>query len=747
MKRPLRTTLCLSLFGLLCPAVSGQASTSLEALAPPSSIGSSLGLQPVEDGLIGGAASYEARFDDQGFTFVASLGRQAPFEHSLRLEAVSIEQGGVRRALVADEPEARGLTAVYERGFGVREEAEVRQDGLEHSFVVAGPLADGGDLCLVLALEGELAHLGVRLASGAHSFRSPYGGVDVGALTVLDAAGRSVKSDVRLEDGSLVLSAPAAFLAEATWPVTLDPLIGSGFAIDGSTTWDDGKPDVSWDASWSQYLVVWRREFSATSHGIRGQRLNQLGAPIGGTVFFSSGTGTMSAPRVADANFASRFVVVWQQEVGSLFGDISQVVAQAFDPGIASLSGTVVLDSAGPGDLSSPDVGGEVLKSPYRQAVVVWDREGTGIRGAKLDVDVSGTPALLSVFGIAADVTGFSVVSSPTITRNAGNAGVYAVVYLRTSPLILGDSDVHGVLLDRDGAIIGASAKLYESVEDELPPDVDGGSSATAEFVAAFVSDGTNDRLLAVPFKLGTAANIEVQPWQVLSEIASKDVLPIVAFDYWKVLVGYGLPGPFSSELMVVGLDPHTCLTCEDPYSVSNDFGLGSMAIAPIASGGNYENTEALAVFSFDDSVLSAQGDILGQRLDFAAHSGTAQDIGGGCGLGGNALAQGTPDIGNGSFALEVGGADPLATLTILNIGLPTGALACGPCQWVPFLLDFPLPMTAGAAAAVVGIPCDTNLVGAVVDAQWTVISPSSSPCVLYPSVSLSNRLRITVGI
>jgi hypothetical protein len=48
---------------------------------------------------------------------------------------------------------------------------------------------------------------------------------------------------------------------------------------------------------------------------------------------------------------------------------------------------------------------------------------------------------------------------------------------------------------------------------------------------------------------------------------------------------------------------------------------------------------------------------------------------------------------------------------------------------------------------AATAIPWDPTLLGAQLDAQWTSLTPTSAPCPLIPGASISNRLRLTLGL
>ena len=122
---------------------------------------------------------------------------------------------------------------------------------------------------------------------------------------------------------------------------------------------------------------------------------------------------------------------------------------------------TEIRASAASLTFSRPDVGGELLKVPFKQVIVVWDQNGIGIRGAKYELELAGDPTLVHSFTIAADVLGFTSHASPAISRTAGNGGLYGVAYLRKSNLISGLWQSYAAVIDRDGAVADERGWLW----------------------------------------------------------------------------------------------------------------------------------------------------------------------------------------------------------------------------------------------------------------------------------------------
>jgi hypothetical protein len=752
---PLLLAATAALAAIQDPSASPSSRASAEALARVGAsvaISDAVGLAPHhEGGLIGGGRSYEALFDERGARFLAALGRQAPFTHELSFEAVALEQGGARLELLPDAPKIDGLTAVFERAPGVRERFEVRREGLEHSLVVGAPLG-AGDLELHIDLGGSVAGLGERMSDGTHRFASAFGGVDVGRLTVLDAAGKSAQGDVRLEGGQLVYSAPGEFLAEAVWPVTLDPLIGANFGVSTSIDADE-QPDAAFEEVNFNYMVVWRRVLSATSAQVRGLRLDGSTLAVeGGTIFLDSVAGTLNGrPRIATANGVARFVVTWTQESVTP----SQVLVETIHPGTGAEQPVVaVATSTTPGAFQRADIGGEALGSGFNRMLVVWDRALIGIQGIALTPSATAGPSFGAAFSIANQAFSNLDLNTPSISRTAGPNGLYAVAYTSDS-LISAQGDAHVVVLDRDGVPVAPIQTVFNSPEAEIDVEIDGGNGYASEWVAVTsqLYPGTLfdlQRLHATSVR-ASAGSVTVGPTKVLIEGLSIQDHPLfsVSMRAGKAFVAYTKSGVFSYPLAVVGLNPADCSVCESETQIAvlNRPGTPCVSLNASSSGALY-NTVGLVLWDDATSFGSADTDVKAQYVSVLGGGGTAVDLGGGCGGGGTITPalMGAPQIGNGGLVVATTNIDTAATLALLNVTFPQAPLVCGSCQWAPFLITQGAPIFGGTAGLTLTIPCNPALVGGVLDVQFTLLGTTATPCALFPNASLSNIVRLTLG-
>jgi hypothetical protein len=552
-----------------------------------------------------------------------------------------------------------------------------------------------------------------------------------------------VAGEVRVADGALELVLPAAFVDGARWPLLLDPLIGSVLTIDGSTN-DDTQADASFEELSQRYLAVWLRTFSATSAVVRGQLLNVSGAPVFGTLFLSS-TGVASRPRVATLNGDGRFLAVWVQDSPG----ISEVLAMPCHPATGILYEPKYLDSGAPGSLHHVDVGGERLGSGFAWAMAVWDDDTAGIVASRLQVQTTGlltsTPFVLAADTLLGDTHG-----TPSISRSTGDAGIYAVAYTRRASPVA-DADAHVSLVDRHGSVQG-SAKLFDTPDNEIEVDVDGGGVGNGNWV---VASGTSlsglDVLRATPVRWTGSALAISPPVVISSNLAYGDSFS-VGQRPGKAFIAWHERSFLIDVVNLRGLDPATCMTCESTLLV-NVVDSGKPAYPTVSlsasSSGAYYNTLGLVLWNrLTTTVFTTHGDIVAQLIGVIGTSGTYTDLGGGCGQGGflDASQAGEPAIGNGYFVPGITGADPLASVAIFNITVPQSPLTCGACSFAPYLLTSLVPVVGGAASPVVPIPCNPAYVGVALDLQYSVASPSSTPCSLYPHFSYSNIVRITLG-
>jgi hypothetical protein len=256
------------------PGLPGNASSFLRT---------SHGLASVNGELVGGGPDYSVSFDGSGPHFVPALGREAPATRTLSFELQSIQLGDVELYAPGGpvQPELSGEFVQYQRGPSIVERYASGAEGLWQSFVFhelpTGSV--GGDLVVVGQLSSDLT-LGTRGPIGL-SFDEPgLGSVTWGGVTGIDADGNTTPGEVRYSNGRIELVLPAEFVAGASLPLVLDPLIGTDFTVAGSGQ-RENVPDVAYDFSNDLYLAAWEHVSSGLDVDIRGRRFDSSGGALG----------------------------------------------------------------------------------------------------------------------------------------------------------------------------------------------------------------------------------------------------------------------------------------------------------------------------------------------------------------------------------------------------------------------------------------------------------------------------------
>ena len=248
-------------------------------------------------------ANWKASFTREGSTFIPFFGSKAPRNFPISFRVESARRGAAAIALSAPHELARtGDRIDLDRG-GLVERYDFSPAELEQSFVFAHVPEAEGDLSLRLHVESELeAH---AVADGI-DFSNELGRVHYGGARVVDAAGRELALEGRLEGGAIELSVPGGFLAGATLPLTIDPVL-LVFAVD-HTSYNDFAPDIAFDAQSDNYIIVYEEEASATDHDVYAMLISgSTNLVAQGYIDFT--TQNWNEPSVADNALNSEFLV------------------------------------------------------------------------------------------------------------------------------------------------------------------------------------------------------------------------------------------------------------------------------------------------------------------------------------------------------------------------------------------------------------------------------------------------------
>jgi hypothetical protein len=704
------------------PALAQTDLRSGHADAPPlPNLTANVGMHEVDGELWAVGASYKARFDAAGVMIVPDLGAEAPRSLPLWLGPASARRE-VTTSQEVTQPSApcqRGMTAVFERGPHFEERYEARVEGLEQTFLLRELPAGGGDLVVRFDYTTELTP---RVAGAGLSFDDERGrGLTFGAVTGIDADGRSVAGRVELAGDAIELVLPAEFVATARLPLLVDPLIGGKSDVYTATAASNS--DASYDVTTDSYLVVFQRDWSSTDHDVYGQRVTPSGALLGSVVLFEVSVPNVGEnPAVGNCNGSNRWFVAWRDTLTP--GSNANIVGRACDAASGSISTQLTLASTAAYE-DSPDVGGEAVLG-FQNVLVVWTRDG--VQAARVAVPLTGNPTLTSSFTLSTGINDFNC----RISNSGGQPGIYAVVFERfsTSPVL--QRDIYGVFPSYTGTVVTPLQPLVATPSsDEQWPQVDGDGASFALVYTTWPDTQSPTRDLASRKFSLAGSSIVNGPEFLVDDAAGVVVEPLLVYTGTGYVAGWKTnQGPFR----LVGLDAADASVCELPYALTTGVANGGSLASQIAGGGTSD--DALATFN--------ESGIRAQRLEYLA-GGSVVNLGGGCGNGGTASLQCAPKAGS-NLRHHLTGAPP-STFAFLLLGHERADLACGPCKVVPspyssFVLPF-LNSPAGASTFTTAIPPSATLAGLVFYEQWAVVPGSGGSCAAL-AASMSNALKIT---
>jgi hypothetical protein len=461
--------------------------------------------------------TWKARFDGRSCTFVPFLGSEVPHNQPLDLRLAQATVAGQPLPLAAERPVRAGDRITVDHG-GCRETFDVRPDGVEQSWVF-DRLPVRGELRVVLAASGPLRgeDLGAELA-----FRGPHGGVHYGGAVAIDARGQRLPLALDLHGDTVSVTVPASFVATAALPLVVDPFLSTiGLAYVGNFV---GNPDLAFDYTTQEFLVVWQHAYSATDHDVWAQRLDLAQAPVGPPFTLDFTSVSWSKPRVANQSQFDQFLLVAEcsnaftspRWIGGRLWNATSGAGPQFDVERAGNPGSYS------GDALNPDVGGDPYELGTSYFTVVWQREFSAADHDILSRQVTGAGALRGTTPTAID-TSTTFQAKPRIGKSLGYSLTnptplqrWAIVYEEHYSAT--DVDVRGTQMTWDGQLpaAGPNHPITLSTSDDRTPVV---STPTDD------ATGTFCHLVAWASRNGGDSDIAVAVWdQTLTVRATADL-------------------------------------------------------------------------------------------------------------------------------------------------------------------------------------------------------------------------------
>lgn len=696
-----------------------------------------LGVFACDDELVAIGPGYKAWLRSGGVDFVPALGAEAP-PQQLHWHARQVRRGDQVVALASPAPRLRGpRCAAYDVGSGITEVYEAKPEGLEQSFVFAARPAGSGDLVVACEISTGMALVGND--GETVRFAAPGGAVTIGGVCGIDAAGRRVAGRLHVGDGRLELVLPAAFVDAASYPLVLDPVLGTALQF--------GPPDfvvrdVVFDAATNDWFVLLADDISLFDDDLYGLRVDAAtGAPAGTTFPIDVASTAVVHPKAASVRSSARCAVAF---LGGPTGN--DVCVRTVNLATSAVSGLVVVATAG----LSVAIGSEATTADD-EVLVAW------IDGDVKVAQVTIAAGVLPVAGAAQTVAPVALgLENVAISRTGGSSGTYLITWNSAGPF--SGNSVQARAVSRNVAMLspiltiasGGSATAVDTAGSTglfttgflvAWQQFEPGSTQSYDIACAQVSYSSISGALS----LGTGATI-VQGTANVDEQA-----PQVAWLGGRYAVTFTDNAGSSSSNAAARLVNPDCSLC----SARMNFIGTNPTTAWTAEYGARVCGRAAWIAGVDDGLVIYQeanpstsaSRAVTQRIETIGAGGAVTDLGGGCGLGGSVSA--APSgfaLGNAAFEFSVSGL-AAGALPLCCLAVPGPTITCGPCTFLSPLATFYEPSVAGTATHALAVPCSTAYFGFVVEVQWASLLTSSTPCPLVAGLAASNRVRLIVGL
>lgn len=530
---------CLSAFGDISSAVEAlPAITEQQALA--------LALNDIAettDGFIVTNRRHTASLTPTGFSMEAVDG--GPQWH-WQLNYVGSPTAALSSVqLMQVTPESDGQSLVrYDRGTIV-EQYVTQLDSIEQQFVIAEPLALGGqDLVVAGTIQSDGTF---EVVDNGWLWRTEMGVIRLGDVTVLDVTGSELEASMSVSATETRIVVDAAALRDAVYPLLIDPEVGTNdFRISdmgpGATEFIAQQPAVAYNSIDNQYLIVWSGDdFTNDEMEIFGQLINAAtGAPVGPDDFRISNVGIEGntatggfTPAVAYNSTNNEYLVVWSEDNSNGNFEIAGQRISATGDEIGSNDfGISVTGPLGNFQFaaSNPDV---AYNSADNEYLVVWEADDAGVLN---EFEIFGQ-RLNAATGSAVGVNDFRISDmgpngnaafdayDPAVAYNSTN-NEYVVVWSgddNTAPLVEEEFEIFRQRLSVTGVELGANDFRISDMGpngstnfEALRPDVVHNSTNNEYLVVWKGDDVTNSEYDIFGQRLnGTAANIGTNDFRI----------------------------------------------------------------------------------------------------------------------------------------------------------------------------------------------------------------------------------------
>lgn len=320
-------------------------------------------------------ADFKVAFD-RGIAFYPLLGADYAKNLPLHCELVGLRRGPDRSPVSAAAKRSYDATRFSRQHAGFEERYDLRDEGVEQSFVFEALPRGGGELVIEMLVASELRAAPRAPAVGPLDFFGPRGEalVRYGAALAFDAAGRRIDVATSYVEGLLALHVPGDWLERATLPITVDPLL-SRWTIYSSAQ-APGAVEIAWDGENQHRLVAHTRRFSATDWDLVSRVVSELGATL--HVLYNDITTNTSVEDVSAAYVggADRWALAFERI--DYTARTARVLVHLRNDGLAPPAGTTLQVHAGPAmQQRRPSLGGARAFGNGTTALLVFEEDAS----------------------------------------------------------------------------------------------------------------------------------------------------------------------------------------------------------------------------------------------------------------------------------------------------------------------------------------------------------------------------------
>jgi MYXO-CTERM domain-containing protein len=176
-----------------------------------------------------GQAKYHANFDQDGLNFEVENGHSKKAHLRYKFHSLAIGQRELELSKAYPRANVDGDSIEFDHGHGIVERYTNVQGGIEQFFILHEKLSnDEGDLILLASLDSSATKKRpVKASPSGLKFFDQNSSVmmSLSELIIFDHAGRTTRGTMSLHNGTLAYRVSSKWLAEADYPVTIDPIV------------------------------------------------------------------------------------------------------------------------------------------------------------------------------------------------------------------------------------------------------------------------------------------------------------------------------------------------------------------------------------------------------------------------------------------------------------------------------------------------------------------------------------------